>query len=63
MFTVIWTENGEDRWDRLKTKGEVKALLESLASNPNVCETDVWVFKPDADKFAMEYRKFMEEEF
>lgn len=60
MFTIIWSENGEDRWDRLETKGEVKTLLESLANNPNVCETDIWVFTPEADKSAMEYKSFME---
>ena len=61
MYTIIWTENGEDRWDRLENKGEVKALLELLANNSNVCETDIWVFTPEADAFAKEYKTFIED--
>lgn len=28
MWTIMWTENSQDRWDRLETKEEVMQLLE-----------------------------------
>ena len=30
MWTIMWTENSQDRWDRLETKEEVMQLLDSL---------------------------------
>ena len=29
MWTIMWTENSKDRWDRLETKEEVMQLLDS----------------------------------
>lgn len=33
MWTIMWTENSQDRWDRLETKEEVMQLLDSLDKN------------------------------
>lgn len=53
MWTVLWRENDQDRWDRLDSKEEVFALLDQLRENPNVCEDDTWIFPPEADEFAL----------
>lgn len=52
MYTVLWKEADQDRWDRLETAKEVFALFEELKENPDVCVEDVWVFGPEADAFA-----------
>ena len=44
MWTVLWQENDQDRWDRLDSKEKVFALLNQLRENPNVCEDDTWIF-------------------
>lgn len=48
MWTVLWQENDQDRWDRFETKEEVLCLLDQLRENPNVCEDDTWIFSPQA---------------
>lgn len=53
MWTVLWRENDQDRWDRLDSKEEVFALLDQLRKSPNVCEDDTWIFSPEADEFAL----------
>lgn len=53
MWTVLWQENDQDRWDRFKTKEEVLCLLNQLRENPNVCEDDTWIFPPEADEYAL----------
>ena len=58
MYTVLWQEAGQDKWDRLKTKEEVEILLDELQENPDVCEGDVWIFKPKADEYAVDYYGF-----
>ena len=52
MYTVIWTEDGKDRWDRFETKEEVKELLNTL-EDTNVCIEDIWVFSYEADDYAV----------
>lgn len=44
MWTIMWTENSQDRWDRLETKEEVMQLLDSLDKNSGVSKGDVWIF-------------------
>ena len=58
MYTVLWRENDNDRWDRFETEEDVKVLLDELANNPNVCENDVWIFTPKADDYAFDYDSF-----
>lgn len=53
MWTIMWTENSQDRWDRLETKEEVMQLLDSLDKNPGVSKSDVWIFPPQADELAL----------
>lgn len=53
MWTVLWVDDGEDRWDRLETREEVEELIEILTKNPNVCETDAWIFPPKSDDYAL----------
>lgn len=60
MYTVLWQENGMDKWDRFETKEEVDYLLEQLKENPNVCEYDIWIFNPEADDNAYTYEDFIE---
>lgn len=52
MYTVIWQEDSNDRWDRLETKEEVRELLKTLTTSHNVLLGDIWVFNPGADDFA-----------
>lgn len=56
MYTVLWKENNNDRWDRFESIEELISLLNSLKENPNVCESDIRVLLPEAD----EYYCFME---
>lgn len=49
MWTIIYQENGKDKWDRLESKDDVKNLLKTLRDDPGVCFDDVWIFTPDAD--------------
>lgn len=53
MWTIMWTENSQDRWDRLETKEEVMQLLDSLDKNSGVSKADVWIFPPQADDLAL----------
>ena len=53
MWTIMWTENSQDRWDRLETKEEVMQLLDSLDKNSGVSKGDVWIFPPQADDLAL----------
>ena len=53
MWTIMWTENSQDRWDRLETKEEVMQLLDSLDQNSGVSKGDVWIFPPQADDLAL----------
>lgn len=53
MWTIMWTENSQDRWDRLETKEEVMQLLDSLDKNSSVSKGDVWIFPPQADDLAL----------
>ena len=53
MYTIIWTENGKDRWDRVESKTEVYALLGKIMDNHEACPIgDVWIFSPQADNYA-----------
>lgn len=58
MYTVIWQENSQDRWDRFETSEEVMVLLTELEQNPYVCENDVWIFNPNADDYGDDYFTF-----
>ena len=58
MYTVLWQENSQDRWDRFETSEEVMVLLTELEQNPDVCENDVWILNPDADDCADDYVTF-----
>ena len=58
MYTVLWQENSQDRWDRFETSEEVMVLLTKLEQNPDVCENDVWIFNPNADDYADDYFTF-----
>lgn len=60
MFTVIWIENGMDKWERFDDEEEIKEFLINLKENKGVCEADVWVFSPEADNYAYEYQMFMD---
>ncbi len=51
MWTVLWQENDQDRWDRLDSKEKVFALLNQLRENPNVCEDDTWIFSESVSSF------------
>ena len=53
MWTIMWTENSQDRWDRLETKEEVMQLLDSLDKNSGVSKGDVWIFPQQADDLAL----------
>lgn len=58
MYTVLWIEKDEneishDRWDRFETEEEVREKLVEIDNDPNACCIgDVWIFGPEADKYA-----------
>lgn len=58
MYTVLWREGNNDKWDRFETREEVENLLDSLEKNPDVCEGDVWIFEPKADEYTTDYYSF-----
>lgn len=62
MWTIMWTENSQDRWDRLETKEEVMQLLDSLDKNSGVSKGDVWIFPPQADDLALTGNDIYEED-
>lgn len=62
MYTVLWRENDNDKWDRFETKEEVRNLLNELENNPDVCERYVWIFTPNSDNYAFDYDSFIEED-
>ena len=47
-WTAIWTEDGQDRWERFETRDEVADLVERLDRDP-----DLWIFSPEADDYAV----------
>lgn len=53
MYTVLWQDDGKDKWDRLENEEEVRILIDELTENPNVCESDIWIFLPEADGYAI----------
>ena len=53
MYTILWQEEGKDRWDRVKSKAEVYNLLDDIRNNPDACPIgDVWIFSHQADDYA-----------
>lgn len=52
MWTVMWVENGADKWGRFETKDDVRDLMEELKKS-DVCEEDVWIFPPKSDDYAL----------
>ena len=54
MYTVLWRDNGQDRYDRLETGEDVENLLKEIDANPEASPLgDVWVYKPEADNYAV----------
>lgn len=54
MYTMLWTWGNEDKWDRFDTMEEVKEKYKELVEDPNVCEDDILVFKPEAEDYSIE---------
>ena len=53
MYTIIWREKENDKWDRFKTRKEVLEKLREIENNPDACPLgDVWIFGPAADRYA-----------
>lgn len=52
MYTILWTQGANDKWDRLESHNDVLALLKKLKADPDVCENDIWIFGPKADNHA-----------
>ena len=61
MYTVLWRENGEDRWDRFEDEKEVKELIAGFVKDRNVCVGDVWVFPPSSDEDAITGDTYVDE--
>lgn len=54
MYTVLWRDNGQDRYDRLETGEDVENLLKEIEADPDASPLgDVWVFEPEADNYAV----------
>lgn len=55
MYTIIWQEDGQDKWDRFRTKEEVRVKLKEINELPNASPLgDIWIFHPQADEYASE---------
>lgn len=59
MYTVLWFENGECKWDRFEDKEDVLELLDKIKESDDSCEGDVYVFPPEADAWSLDYESFM----
>ena len=53
MWTVLWTEDGNDKWDRFATEDEVRELIDDVTTNNNVVDSDIWIFPPEADDLSL----------
>lgn len=49
MWTVVWTEDGEDRYDRLN-RAELGEFLRDLLENEAVSVEDILVFEPETER-------------
>ena len=53
MYTIIYRDGNNDKWDRFETSSEVADFIRHLKDNcPDVCINDIWIFGPTADEFA-----------
>lgn len=51
MYTVVWTDgNGNDRYERLSSKDEVRALIKEEGL---IEDEDALIFPPEADDIAL----------
>lgn len=50
MYTVCWTENGKDCWDRFECRRAVAAFLIEHGLED---DEDVLIFTPEADECTM----------
>ena len=60
MWTILWSENGEDRWDRFKFKDELIDFIKWYSEEEYafynkkdgeiVFDEDVLIFTPKADQ-------------
>ncbi len=63
MYTLIWQEDNQDKWDRLETKTEVIDKLKEIEANENASPIgDVWIFAPKADDYAFAGDEFLSNE-
>ncbi len=51
MYTVCWTDATGDHWERLSTRDEVRAFIQSHNLQD---DADVLIFTPDADDMTIE---------
>lgn len=49
MWTVVWIEDGQDRYDRLK-RAELGEFLGDLLENEKVSGEDILVFEPETER-------------
>ena len=62
MYTIIWQEDGQDKWDRFRTKEEVREKLKEINELPNASPLgDIWIFSPKADTYASEGSQWITE--
>ena len=54
MITILWRENGQDRWDRFETDEDAYHKLTEIKNNPEACPIeDVWIYPHYADNMAV----------
>lgn len=55
MYTILWRENDEDRWERVQTEEEVSDLVIEIAKTQGVAvdEAEVMILSPEADEYAI----------
>lgn len=63
MYTILWLENGLDRWDRFESQEEIKNKLKEIEKHPDTCPLgDIWIFPPTADTLAFTGEDFLNTE-
>lgn len=55
MWTICWTSDQGDGWDRFDTREDVINLANTLVREGNAAPCDILIFPPEADEFSISY--------
>lgn len=49
MWTICYTENGQDVWDRFEKEDLVELIKEKFVNSEGNIDEDILIFPPDAE--------------